>query len=177
MATNYINVFVKQQDDEQQFQEITPEYVYLTIPADYICIYHKLLIYLANFGKEAISDCSSICKDSNKNIITCWNIFQSAIACRELGLTKQADLFIQYITAQLNNLYNGTDKENINIDFPVTVTDDGKLKAIASCGQETKFYVDIETGQLYEEYINANDNRVYVIENDNLVSKTNDSNE
>ena len=26
-------------------------YVYLTIPQDYICIYHKLLILMSNIGK------------------------------------------------------------------------------------------------------------------------------
>ena len=69
-------------------------YVYLTIPQDYICIYHKLLILMSNIGKEIINDCSATCKGNNKIIIDCWNTFQSAIACKALKKAKEAARFI-----------------------------------------------------------------------------------
>ena len=65
-------------------------YVYLTIPQDYICIYHKLLILMSNIGREIINDCSATCKGNNKIIIDCWNTFQSAIACKALKKDKEA---------------------------------------------------------------------------------------
>ena len=39
------------------FKEIELEYVYVTIPADYICVYHRILVLLADFGAEMIHAC------------------------------------------------------------------------------------------------------------------------
>ena len=78
--------------DNENNIEITPEYVYLTIPREYVCTYHKLLIYLSDFGKALLDDCSSSCKGDNKTVIDCWNMFQSALACKALGKDKEAEL-------------------------------------------------------------------------------------
>lgn len=156
---------------ENNLIEIKPEYVYLTIPADWVCIYHKLLVYMADFGKKLIDDCNASCKGNGKNIISCWNLFQSALACRALGNNKQADLFINYINKQLDYLYGGTDKEVFNHSIPLTITEDGYLKAIVTCGTETKFYVDEKTGNLYQQYKEGNDTTKYNIKNNNLNSQ------
>ena len=108
MSDNYNEVHVLA-DEHNDTVEIHPEYVYLTIPADYVCVYHKLLTYMADFGKTIVDDCNAICQGNSKNIITCWNLFQSAIACRTLGREKEAAFFIDYIKKQLNNIYKGTD--------------------------------------------------------------------
>ena len=79
--------------DKTQYTEIKPEVVYLTIPTKWVCVYHKLLSYLADFGKMMIDDCNAGCRGSGKNIITCWNLFQSAVASHAIGEDKQAEFF------------------------------------------------------------------------------------
>lgn len=133
MSDNYNEVHVLA-DEHNDTVEIHPEYVYLTIPADYVCVYHKLLTYMADFGKTIVDDCNAICQGNSKNIITCWNLFQSAIACRTLGREKEAAFFIDYIKKQLNNIYKGTDNVVHNSSVPLAITEDGKLKAMVSCG-------------------------------------------
>lgn len=171
MSDNYNEVHVLA-DEHNDTVEIHPEYVYLTIPADYVCVYHKLLTYMADFGKTIVDDCNAICQGNSKNIITCWNLFQSAIACRTLGREKEAAFFIDYIKKQLNNIYKGTDNVVHNSSVPLAITEDGKLKAMVSCGNDTHFYVDAETGQLYQEQLEGkNDSKVYTVEGDNMIAK------
>lgn len=151
--------------------KINVEYVYLTIPQEYVCIYHKLLVYLADFGENAIKDCKSSCESNNLYIIQCWNIFQSAIACHTLGLFDKANLFIKYIEAQLDLIYKGTDKEVYCRQSSVLpISEDGKLKARISCSNKNaKFFVNPETGKLYEKYIyDKTHNEVYTVENNHL---------
>ena len=51
------------------------------------------------------------------------------------------------------------------------ITEDGKLKAIASCDNEINFYVDAETGKLYQKYIeDKNNSKVYAINDDDLIA-------
>lgn len=126
------------------------EYVYLTIPADYVCVYHKLVTLMSEFGKEIIDDCTYACKNKGKNIVSCWNLFQAAVASYNIGEIKQADFYIKYIEGQLKLII-----KNDNISFPTTIpvkiTPDGKLKAIVSCCSDQKFYVDVETGKLLKK--------------------------
>lgn len=153
--------------DNENNIEIIPEYVYLTVPREYVCTYHKLLIYLSDFGKALLDDCSSSCKGDNKTVIDCWNMFQSALACKALGKDKEAELFIDYINKQLNNIYRGTNKEVWGGTVYMPITPDGILKAQVSCSPEVKFYVDAETGELYQKYLeDTSDN--FNINNDEL---------
>lgn len=166
MAKKYNQVFVR---DVETMVEIKPEFLYLTIPADYVCTYHKLLVYLADFGKKLLDDCSVACKGNNKTIIDCWNLFQSALASKAIGQDKQADLFINYINKQLDNIYRGEDKNVYNGTHYFPITPDGKLKALCSCGPNSTFAVDVETGELYEQYLKSKDNgAAFVIEGENL---------
>lgn len=169
MSDNYNEVHVLADKEQESYKEINPEYVYLTIPADWVCVYHKLLTYMADFGKTIVDDCSAICKGNSKNIITCWNLFQSAIACRTLGRDKEAEFFIDYIQKQLELIYKGSGKTIYKSTVPLTVTEDGKLKAIVSCDNGTHFYVDAETGELYQQYLDdKNNGKVYTINDDDL---------
>ena len=142
--------------EDNTLQEIHPEYVYLTIPSEYVCVYHKLLTYMADFGKSMIDDCTASCKGNGKNILTCWNLFQSAIACKALGRTKEADFFMEYIIKQLDLIYKGSDSDVYTTTAVMPITDDGKLKALVTCGTDIKFFVDAETGRLYTEYLASN---------------------
>ena len=142
MAEKYNQVFVK---DKDALIDIKPEFLYLTIPAEYVCIYHKLLVYLADFGKKLLDDCSAVCKGNNKTVVDCWNLFQSALACKSIGQDKQASLFIDYIDKQLYNIYKGEDNKVYNGTNYYPITPDGKLKALCSCGSEISFKDDPNT--------------------------------
>lgn len=153
--------------------EINPEYLYLTIPAEYVCTYHKLLVYLADFGKKLLDDCSASCKGNNKTVIDCWNLFQSALAARSLGQERQANLFIDYINKQLDCIYRGSENEVYGGTVYFPITPDGKLKAVVSCSADSKFYVDTETGELYQHYLDNNIDNLSINDNDNLTVVTN----
>lgn len=53
-------------------------YTYLDVPSKYNCVYKKLLIKLSDLGVDMIKDCTSTCKGINRQVINCWNMFQSA---------------------------------------------------------------------------------------------------
>jgi hypothetical protein len=155
------------------FVEIEPEYVYLTIPAEWVCVYHKLLSYMADFGKTIVDDCTALCQGNGKNVVSCWNIFQAAVSARALGRTAEADFFIKYVKKQLELIYKGSDLEVYHNTVPLAVTDDGKLKAVVSCNNDTHFYVTPEDGILYQEWLNSKDKNVYSLnENDLIVEDT-----
>lgn len=62
---NYVNgVYVKADGTEQV--EISPQYVYMTVPSKYVCVYHKLLVLMAQYGLDMLNDCSATCKGNNK---------------------------------------------------------------------------------------------------------------
>jgi hypothetical protein len=168
-SVRYNRVYTKGVDTTM---EIQPEYVYLTIPAEYVCIYHKLVVAMADFGKTMLDDCTATCKDSGKNVINCWNLFQSAVAAHTSGRDKEAKLFIDYIEKQLSTIYQDSNKVIYNGGNYYPITPDGRLKALCSCaGLNTKFTVDLETGQLYQEYLEGatNNGEVFTIEDENLV--------
>ena len=60
--------------------EIKPEYLYITIPADYVCVYHRIMVMLADYGEEMLKDCKASCTDRNSNVIECFNIFINIIS-------------------------------------------------------------------------------------------------
>lgn len=76
-------------------------YRYMTIPGEYLDVYKTLLYALSKIGKQIMDDCAYSCKQSGHNIFVCWQLFQSAIAAYNIGETKKATLFINYIKAQL----------------------------------------------------------------------------
>lgn len=142
-------VYVKDKR-EDEFVEIQPEYVYMTIPADYVCIYHKILIMLTDFGVDLLKDCEASCKTKNRKVVDCFNMFNAAVAARKLNQFKLAETLINYIKGQIDLNYNGK-ATSPEIIFPVD--EEGKLNALVGCGNKPKFTVDVETGKLYEEYI------------------------
>jgi len=125
-----------------------PTYVYMIIPAEYVCVYHKLLVMLTQFGIDMLDDCSATCKGNNKNVVTCWNMFQAACAAYQLDETSKANVLINYIKGQLNIIYQGSEHEQYDGTFVVPVDEEGKLKAVVSCEDQPKFYIDASNGQL-----------------------------
>ena len=157
--------------NETDLIEIVPEHIYLTIPTEWVCTYHQLLVAIADLGKNMIDDCSAACKGNSKNIINCWNMFQSAIACRTLGREKEADFLIKYIEKQIDSLYGGGNTNKYTGITKFSITPDGRLKALCTCknNHNIKFEVDVKTGELYKQYLDEESAKnEFSIENNNL---------
>ena len=133
-------------------REINPEYVYITIPAEYICVYHRILAMLSDYGEEMLKDCKANCTDKNSGVIECFNMFNAAVAARHLGQDKKAELIINYIKAKINQIYRGSDNSTETFIFPVD--ENGEIKAIVSCkGDDVKFEVTEEDADLIQTLI------------------------
>lgn len=109
-------------------------YTYLDVPSKYNCVYKKLLIKLSDLGVDMIKDCTSTCKGINRQVINCWNMFQSACAAYTLGYWKQADLLINYINSSLQfgcDEYT-TDEKPVfmifELNIPIIITGSQKIK-------------------------------------------------
>ena len=127
--------------------QVEPEYVYVTIPAEYICVYHRILTMLADYGEDMLKDCKASCTDRNSNVIDCFNMFNAAVAARKLGKDKLAETLIKYIKAKINQMYRGVDNST---GFVFPVDENGQLKAFVSCTERPMFYINPEDGELYE---------------------------
>ena len=127
--------------------QVEPEYVYVTIPAEYICVYHRILSMLADYGEDMLKNCKASCTDRNSNVIDCFNMFNAAVAARKLGKDKLAETLIKYIKAKINQMYRGVDNST---SFVFPVDENGQLKAFVSCNERPMFYINPEDGELYE---------------------------
>lgn len=106
--------------------------LYLSIPYEWSNTYYKLLYLLAYDGKNIIDDCNYTCANKGNNVFTCWNLFQSAIAAKELGEDKKATLFKDYVDKQLNCYIR-----NDNIELPKFDTDDYPKLSLKPNGDDT----------------------------------------
>ena len=127
--------------------QVEPEYVYVTIPAEYICVYHRILAMLADYGEDMLKDCKASCTDRNSDVIDCFNMFNAAVAARKLGRDKLAETLIKYIKAKINQMCRGVDNST---SFVFPVDENGQLKAFVSCNERPMFYINPEDGELYE---------------------------
>lgn len=149
--------------------QIEPEYVYVTIPAEYICVYHRILAMLADYGEDMLKDCKASCTDRNSNVIDCFNMFNAAVAARKLGKDKLAETLIKYIKAKINQMYRGVDNST---SFVFPVDENGQLKAFVSCNERPMFYINPEDGELYEhKFGNGFEEHFGLGDEDNDVSK------
>ena len=122
-------------------KEVIPEYIYLTIPAEYVCIYHRIMAMLADYGEDMLKDCKAACTDRNSGVIECFNMFNAACAARLIGQNKKAQLIINYIKAKINQIYKGKDNSTSYV-FPID--ENGKLKAFVSCNDRPRFWINEE---------------------------------
>lgn len=131
-----------------KLKEIEPEYVYVTIPAEYVCVYHRILAMLADYGEEMLKDCKANCTDRNSGVIECFNMFNAAVAARKLGKDKLAETLIKYVKGKINQIYQGKDNST---SFVFPIDENGQLKVFVSCGERPKFYINPDDGKLYEQ--------------------------
>ena len=149
--------------------QIEPEYVYVTIPAEYICVYHRILAMLADYGEDMLKDCKASCTDRNSNVIDCFNMFNAAVAARKLGKDKLAETLIKYIKAKINQIYRGVDNST---SFVFPVDENGQLKAFVSCNERPMFYINPEDGELYEhKFGNGFEEHFGLGDEDNYISE------
>ena len=127
--------------------QVEPEYVYVTIPAEYICVYHRILAMLADYGEDMLKNCKASCTDRNSDVIDCFNMFNAAVAARKLGRDKLAETLIKYIKAKINQMCRGVDNST---SFVFPVDENGQLKAFVSCNERPMLYINPEDGELYE---------------------------
>ena len=125
-----------------------PEYVYLTIPAEYVCVYHKILAMMADYGEDMLKDCKASCTDRNSSVIECYNMFNAACAARAIGKTKLSETVIYYIKSKINQIYKGTEN-NPGYVFPID--EQGRIKAFVSCNDRPQFFINAEDGVLYKK--------------------------
>ena len=143
-------------------REITPEYIYTTIPAEYVCVYHRILTMLADYGEDMLKDCKASCTDRNSNVIECFNMFNAAVAARKLGQEKKATLIINYIKAKINQIYKNVDNST---SFVFPIDENGILKAFVSCNDRPQFWVEDE--HLFKQDRDLGFKENYTIEDEN----------
>lgn len=145
-----------------QNYKIEPEYVYISIPAEYVCVYHRILAMMADYGEDMLKDCKASCTQRNSSAIECFNMFNAAVAARHLGQDKKATLIINYIKAKINQIYRGEDNSTSYV-FPVD--ENGKLKAFVSCNDTPQFWVEDE--HLFKQDRDLGFKENYTIEDEN----------
>lgn len=92
---------------------IQTDYIYLTIPKDWVLTYHKLLVLVADIGVNILDDCSFTCNGLGKSVINTWNIFQAACAAYKLGDNDKATFLKNYVDSQVDLIFKGN-----NVDVP-----------------------------------------------------------
>lgn len=127
--------------------EVQPEYLYTSIPREYVGVYHRILAMMADYGEDMLKDCKASCTERNSGVIECFNMFNSAVAARKLGNTKLAETLINYVKAKIEMIYNGKDNST---SFIYPLDEYGELNAIVSGGDPVKFEIDADKGELYQ---------------------------
>lgn len=131
--------------------KVEPEYIYVTVPAEYICVYHRILAMMADYGEDMLKNCKASCTDKNNNVIECFNMFNAAVAARKLNKDKLAKTIIKYIKAKINQIYKNIDNST---SFVFPIDENGEIKAFVSCGEIPKFEINPDDGILYEHKFN-----------------------
>lgn len=115
--------------------------VYLFIKENYIITYQKLITIIISNNKAIKEKPDNVV---NKQIINCWNLFQSAVAAYNLGFEKDADFFINFIDCNIDKIKNIDEKLILQLN-------DGNLeKVINNNNEDVEFKADISTGQLIQ---------------------------
>lgn len=128
--------------------QLGEEYLYTTIPKDYVYVYYSILTMLADLGEDMLKDCKATCKERNSGIIECKNMFDAAIAARALGNIKLADTIIKYLKAKINQIL-GTKNEFVSYNFPVNGGD--PIKYILDTNNNPIIKIDETNAESYKD--------------------------
>ena len=127
-------------------KEILLSDIYLLIPENYITIYQKLITLIINNNKAIKEKPDNVV---NKQIINCWNLFQSAVAAYNLGFEKDADFFISFINCNIDNIINKYG-EIYNETFYFEHPDMIGIRGTEITIDDIDFYVNNEDGNIYQ---------------------------
>lgn len=97
-------------------------YAYITIPRDWLNLYHKILYLLADFGEAKLKDCTAECLKNNKVVLDCYGMFNAAIAAKEIHNNPLANALYKYVEATINAMYRGSALP-IDVEEPEYVLD------------------------------------------------------
>ena len=79
--------------------------IVFNIPEEFEETYKKLLNLMVLYGLDLLKGCENGCKDTNRRLIECKNIFFSACAAYNNGNIKVATTLHNFVSAQLKLLY------------------------------------------------------------------------
>lgn len=137
---------------------LSDEWIYLTVPKAYQCVFEKLLNKLATWGQELLDDCTVSCKGQNRNILNAWNLFNAACIAYETSATTKSDYIVNYIKGLLG--FNCPDEED---EYNTPVLKNFALSVIYSTDGPI---IDIKKATLsYEHENNLVDNSLKLINN------------
>ena len=87
------------------------EYVYITVPKDYIHLYHRIMTLMADYGEAKLKDCTAECLRNNQLVINAFNVFNAAIGALNNHRETLAKTLFKYVNATIDNLYKGLEEE------------------------------------------------------------------
>ena len=122
------------------------EFIYVTIPKEYLCVYHKILVLLAEYGIDMLKDCKASCTDRNSNVIECFNMFNAAVAAHKLGQDSLANTLIVYVKAKIEQITNGKIDDTTFV-FPID--ENNEVRAFIECKDSVKIYVDESQSSIF----------------------------
>lgn len=133
--------------DTANLVEITNDiqFVYVTIPKEYICVYHKILVMLADYGIDMLKDCKASCTERNSGVIECFNMFNAAVAAYKLGKDTLANTLITYVKAKIEQIYKGT----VDTTFVFPLDENGDIRSFITCEDTAKFFIDPTNNELF----------------------------
>lgn len=155
---NYNEVYTIGEHEENHV--IDSDVCYLTIPVSWIPTYRKLLVFVADFGKHILDDCSFSCKGDGSIVFNCWNVFQSACAAYASEDFARATLFKEYVDKQIDLI----DKNINDTSFQYTITPDGAIKVNGTImNNNVEFTANKSTYEKYKEWLEKHkQHRVYI---------------
>ena len=106
---------------------LSDEWIYLTVPKAYQCVFEKLLNKLAAWGQELLDDCTVSCKGQNRNILNAWNLFNAACIAYDTSAVTKSDYIVDYVKGLLG--FNCPDEED---DYNTPVLKNFALSVIPS---------------------------------------------
>lgn len=152
--------------------EQNTDFIYLTIPTEYVVVYRKLMQCILEAGINVLKQCDCNCKNNKTRILfDCWCAFQSAIAAKKLGQDKEASVIMKYILAQIDIACSCEEMCTCEI-LPIEVTK-GILEVSTTCEScdIPTFYVDVNSGELYSEYEGTRPHAELDLVDGNLIEK------
>lgn len=128
------------------------QFVYITIPKEYLCVYNKILVMLADYGIEMLKDCKASCTDRNSNVIECFNMFNAAVAAYKLNNTSLANTLITYVKAKIEQIYKG----RVDTTFVFPLDEDNNIRSFISCEDTIKLFINPIDNELFTNTFKEN---------------------